>query len=324
VKSIKASYLWCHPNIKEYIIPKLIQSYFNIKIEWSDPHKCDLLFLGNFKKYKKFKNYFTNLFSNSFFEKKILECERKIFFRKNKPINIFYNVENERINHDIYDYAIGSDFNYSGNDNYLRIPTWKNYIDWSHLDLKMSSINSLNAKRFGQHYKLEEMLKPQGDFFLNKKKEICCFFSHILEPRKSFIKIFQKHFNLMCYGKFFDNSIKNHNDSGFEKIKILQNYFANFCPENEMYPGWYTEKIPDAFLGKTLPITWCDQNVKNDFNEKSFINLNNYKIEEIGNLIDELNSLEFIKKFTKEPLLIKNLSLDTEINFTKKILKNFI
>ena len=30
----------------------------------------------------------------------------------------------------------------------------------------------------------------------------------------------------------------------------MEDFTINYCPENEIFPGWYTEKIPDAFLGK--------------------------------------------------------------------------
>ena len=45
------------------------------------------------------------------------------------------------------------------------------------------------------------------------------------------------------------------------------------CPENGLYPGYYTEKIPEAFYSGCLPITWADENIVADFNSRAFLNL---------------------------------------------------
>jgi len=40
-----------------------------------------------------------------------------------------------------------------------------------------------------------------------------------------------------------------------------------------MYPGYCTEKIPEAFMADCLPITWADSNVAVDFNPDAMVNL---------------------------------------------------
>ena len=103
----------------------------------------------------------------------------------------------------------------------------------------------------------------------------------------------------------------------------MKNYLINFCPENELYPGWYTEKVPDAFLAGNISLTWADQNIRTDFNKKSFINLNDYRIDELDSLFKEFRSSDFISKFFKEPLLLDSININQEIEFCKTILKNF-
>tara|TARA_B100000242_G_C42902900_1_gene418731 strand:+ start:164 stop:478 length:315 start_codon:yes stop_codon:yes gene_type:complete len=104
----------------------------------------------------------------------------------------------------------------------------------------------------------------------------------------------------------------------------MEDFTINYCPENEIFPGWYTEKIPDAFLGKNIPLTWADTNISNDFNNNCFINLNSFNSDELDNLFTELQSNEYLSKFLKEPLLIKNINLEKEIKFCETILKKFI
>jgi hypothetical protein len=43
--------------------------------------------------------------------------------------------------------------------------------------------------------------------------------------------------------------------------------------ENSSYPGYCTEKLMDSFLAGSLPLYWGDIKVKEDWNEKAFINV---------------------------------------------------
>jgi hypothetical protein len=124
------------------------------------------------------------------------------------------------------------------------------------------------------------------------------------------------------YGPFFNKNIKNHNLSNFLKIDILKKYAFNLCPHNSIYPGYYEEKVPESFLGGCLPITWSDENIKFDFNEKSFVNLNNYIAGGFKNIIEMLKDGNYLKKFTDQPLLLKEPNLETEKLFLDKIIKN--
>jgi hypothetical protein len=99
------------------------------------------------------------------------------------------------------------------------------------------------------------------------------------------------------------------------------NYAFNLCPENSLFPGYYTEKIPEAFLGNSLPLTWADSNVYEDFNKKSFINLLEHTKDNFTEIFELIKEDSYLKKFTNEPLLIKKPNLDNEINFVRKILE---
>jgi len=325
MKKLKISSIWSHGDVKYSLFTLIIKNYFNIQIEWTSPRKCDLLILGPYnihKFYKKLLNKFI-LNKSNYLKLMFDDFEKEIIFRKNKPITLFYCGENERANQIESDYQISSDFNILEKKNYLRIPPWKEYIDWSHIGLKKPK-DVLNARRFGSHYRIYDLVNPQGVEFLSKTKKICCFFTLLNEPRKTFINLLNKEFVVDGFGPAFNKNISNHNSSNFFKKDILKNYFANFCPENSMYPGYYTEKIIDAFVGKTLPISWSDENVKYDFNPKSFINLSNFYPNKMDILLKTLKDDNLLLKFSKEPLLLSEPNLDSEINFVKKIINNFI
>jgi hypothetical protein len=323
MKKIKISKIFANDNFEYLLIPRILESYFDVKLEWTSPAKCELLIIGSYKKYEKFFRLFYTLINSNL--KSIFDEFRKgLLFSKNKPVTILYLTEDERPFLTVADFRIGSDYNYSNNEKYIRIPVWKEYIDWSNLKLKKIPIDCLNAKRFGMHYDINELIKPQGLDLLSKQKKICSFFSHLNPPRKELINLINNVFEVSGFGVAFDKRIPDHNNSNFFKKDILNNYFANFCPENSIFPGWYTEKVLDSFLGKSLPITWADQNISKEFNSNSFINLNNYSVQDILDVLQNLKSEDFLLNFTKEPILLEKPNLNKEIEFTKKIIKNFL
>jgi len=236
--------------------------------------------------------------------------------RKYKPLRIFLSNENIHKNLPKYDYSFHHDIGIV-NNNHFRFPIWKDHIDWSHEGIKREF--TLTAKRFGAFWKLEDLLRPQGVNFI-KKKNICLVTSHMTEPKLSIYLKFKEYFQVDGYGSYFDKKIKNHNSSNFSIRDILQNYAFNLCPENSLFPGYYNERVPNAFLANTLPITWADQNIDLDFNSKAFINLidhasNNY--DDICNLLKDDN---YLLNYSKEPLLLKKPNLDKERVFVQKIL----
>jgi len=217
------------------------------------------------------------------------------------------------------DFYITMDFG-NTNPNHLRIPVWKEYIDWT--DCGIIRENTEHSLRFGEFYNLKKLKEPQGFDFLKKPRKIALFSSHLNEPRSSMYRAFKNHFSIDGFGPYFNKKIKNHNESFFFKKNILENYAFNLCPHDSIYPGYYGEKIPDAFLAKSLPISWADKNINKDFNEKSFINLNDYMSDEHSykEIIELMKDDNFLKKYTQEPLIINNIDLAKEINFAKKII----
>jgi len=318
MKKIKISFLFNY-DMRNTLILELIKLVSKKEIEIVPISQCDLLIFGPYDTYS-IKRKLINLIKrkinkiDTFFP----NIDFYLLKRKIKPIKLFHTLENYYPTINIkYDFAITSYLGI-GNQNHLRFPSWKEHIDWSPLKI----INKLaeGTKRFGSFYNIKDLMKPQGNEFLTKERKICLITSHLNEPRRSMYESLSKKFVVDGYGPYFDKKISNHNFSNFTKKDILNKYAFNLCPENNLYPGYYSEKIPDAFLGKCLPISWADNNVNYDFNDKSFVNLLNHtkdNYEEISNLLKDDN---FLKKYTDQPLFLKEPSLDEEIKFITKVI----
>lgn len=59
---------------------------------------------------------------------------------------------------------------------------------------------------------------------------------------------------------------------GYEpKLEFLRRYKFHIAFENRDLPGLTSEKLPDAFAARTVPIFWGDITVKDQFNREAFI-----------------------------------------------------
>ena len=324
MKTLKVSFFAVHniTDIQNSVFFHLLKNKSKREIEIVSKEKADILIIGPYDSI----NY-KRIVLNKLLEKKTFNDILKhfpnldiySFSRKYKPLRIFLSNENIHQNLPKYDYSFHHDIGIV-NNNHFRFPIWKDHIDWSHEGIKREF--TLTAKRFGTFWKLDELLRPQGANFINKKN-ICLITSHMTEPKLSIYLKFKEYFQVDGYGSYFNKKIKNHNSSSFLIRDILQNYAFNLCPENSLYPGYYNERVPNAFLAKTLPITWADQNINLDFNAKAFINLidhanNNY--DDICNLLKDDN---YLLNYSKEPLLLKKPNLDQERVFIQRILSCF-
>ncbi|MFT4261024.1 MAG: glycosyltransferase family 10 domain-containing protein [Candidatus Woesearchaeota archaeon] len=167
--------------------------------------------------------------------------------------------------------------------------------------------------RFRSHYKT--LLKKQKVNHIPKK--FCAFI--VSNPsnieRLQFYQKLSKYKKVDSFGKIF----KNKNFKVIKEIqylsnpKIYKNYKFVICFENSYADEYITEKLPNAMLGGAIPIYKGANNADHYFNNKSFINYNDYKsfdkmIEKIIELDkDDEKYLEFINREWITPQNKKNI-----------------
>jgi len=323
MKKIKIASLWnSNIDLENLLIVNLIKILSKKDIEFVPIIDCDILIFGPYEQQSIFSTVKRRILNKILNNKKINQTfpNLDIYFlnRKIKPIRIFFSGENYQFPNVKFDFSISSNLGIN-RDTHLRYPVWKEYIDWSKEGVTRKLDNF--AKRFETYYNIEELITPQEDNFMRKPRNLCIISSHLNEPRKSIYSKFSEEFQVDGYGPSFNQKIKDHHSNPIKKKDILKNYAFNLCPENSLYPGYYTEKIPEAFLGNCLPISWTDNNVDYDFNKKAFINLLDYTKDNFSEIMQLLKDDNYLKRFTNEPLLLKKPNLDKEINFVNKIIK---
>jgi Glycosyltransferase family 10 (fucosyltransferase) C-term/Alpha-(1,3)-fucosyltransferase FucT N-terminal domain len=230
-----------------------------------------------------------------------------------QAVTLFQTGENLRHDHVAADFAISFDLAIAGN-RHLRLPYWMEQLDWTHEGV----VGTRNA-RFGQLLDIRRLMQPLGNAFLSRPRKAAFFSSHLREPRHTLYAALQALVKVDGFGSQFDATIAHHSASSIEKMNILRDYAFNLCPENSMYPGYYTEKIPEAFHAECLPIGWVDSNVKADFNPDAFINLAPMTQSGFCELASLLQNDVALQQYAAQPLLTQTPSLDALKTFLLEI-----
>jgi hypothetical protein len=312
LKSIKIATLGVAKDFQASLIPAIIRSLGYSPI-WSAPSNCELLIYGPFFEEKKKRNWVPKPLRPLFKAETKSSQDQKVS-RANKPLSLLITGENVRHDFQNCDYSISFDLGIS-NPHHFRMPYWMEMIDWS-----AEGITGNQNPRFGRLLNLDRLCSPLGETFLSRPHKAAIFASHLREPRGTLLEAVKKQIEVVEFGRSFNPQIKNHSESGLIKFDELQNFAFNLCPENGMHPGYYTEKIPEAFMAGCLPITWADENVKIDFNPHALINLAPMSASSFSELAEILDSKSILASFAEQPLLLQQPSIEPLKKFIREIL----
>ena len=312
MKTLRVSLVGAPHDYKQGLLPIVIHD-LGYHIQWVKSSECDLQIRGPFfhqieKRYRWLPKPVRPVASKIEFA-----LNKGLRSRANTPLILFHTAEN--IRHDAVeaDYSISFDLSVQSN-RHFRFPYWMEMIDWSH-----EGIVGNRNPRFGRLLSVSRLMQPLGNGFLTRPKKAAIFSSHLREPRKTLVGFVQNLIPLNGFGPYFDTNILDHHNSGLTKIDILQNYAFNLCPENGLYPGYYTEKTPEAFVAGCLPLTWADTNICADFNPEAFVNLEPMTWQDFSPLMDILNSPFQLEAFADQPLLLNTPSIEPVRDFLREI-----
>jgi hypothetical protein len=297
------------------LVPLAIKN-LGYQIDWVAPHRADLVVYGSFYDLNASRLRWLPKSWRQGATAAVDAMEKQLAKRRIPPLTLFHTGENLRHDHIKADYSISHDLNISSHAHF-RLPYWMEMVDWSHEGL-MGNINP----RYGQLLNLERLQSPLGNQFLTREQKGILLSSHLREPRASALSALQKLIPVDGFGPYFDKKIKDHHSRNFLKKNILANYAYNLCPENGLYPGYVTEKIPEAFTASCLPITYVDKSVEVDFNPKAFINLALMAESTYDELKEILQSKTCIEAYASQPLITQRPSLEQLRSLLKNIVSN--
>jgi len=312
MKKLRVATLGTPADYSQSLIPIIIRD-LGYDILWTSQSDAELIIYGPF--YKKEKEYrYIPKPLRLIAGKLATHITSKKRLKSFEQVSLFQTAENKRYDFIETDYSLS--FDLTDNSNHFRFPYWMELVDWS----KEGIIGNVNS-RFGRLLSISKMMQPLGKHFLERPMKAALITSHLGEPRKTLYTALSKIIPVDGYGPHFNEHIKDHHRSGFEKFKILQNYAFNLCPENSSYPGYYTEKIPEAFLSGCLPLAYANPNIAIDFNPSAMINLEPMAWNFFERLGELLHSKSQLLCFAEQPLLLREPSIEPLKIFINKIVK---
>jgi hypothetical protein len=219
-------------------------------------------------------------------------------FDNSSTKKIFYTGENINPNFDNCDAALS--FNPSTENNF-RLPLWVLFLNWFHVPY---------SKNRDQSYLLNIEKLTSSNKILKPNKKFCSFIASKPEgKRMEFFDKLNAFEEVSSAGRLFNNtkSIKGRGDQKW-KMKYLKKYKFNLALENSSTPGYVTEKILHSMYANSIPIYWGAPDVALDFNEKSFIDINNYNNDEdaVQDILDIYSNKQRYLEILSEPWFKNN------------------
>lgn len=293
---------WSGFDEKNNLITNILNELFNSKILITSPKKADICFIT------------------------VCGKQHKKVIRKYKEKSILFLGENIRPNKYPIPFSLTSDFNSYGGTN-MRLPLWYFEIDWYETNIGLIKIGDIEKRL------INKGLYTSDDFA--KRKDCITIFNNPEGARMDMLRELQKVMYVETFGNLFKNPLGPRMNNSLinkffpvysdykSKIEKMANYKFNFCPENSLFPGYYTEKCFHAKISGCIPIYFADFHVHNDFRKESFINMYDYlKFEDLSKHILEIkNDYSYLAKLANEPLLDAIPSLDPIKNFLFKSIK---
>jgi alpha(1,3/1,4) fucosyltransferase len=136
--------------------------------------------------------------------------------------------------------------------------------------------------------------KNEGEPLLAEKTKFCCFFTSYgnrkTRVRIEFFHRLSRYKQVDSAGKYLNNIGRSVPFDEAAKLGFLRPYKFYMAFENEIYPGYTTEKIMEAMAARCIPIYWGNPDVARDFNPKSFLNYHDFPSEEA--LIDRIIEID--------------------------------
>lgn len=225
--------------------------------------------------------------------------------RKSAKKNIWYTGENERPPQGAWDGYLTFDTNLL-KDRCVYFPLW--FLTSTDLfkSTKKSywggEVPTINELMEGRKYKPE------------KKKFAASFIGKSYSMRLHAIETLSQINSVDIFGESVRHQIKI-------PAKVAKKYRFIMCFENDIYPGYVTEKPIEAYIGNAIPL-YYGLDTLNYLNSNAMINLIHYNnLLEWKNYINELEkSASLYKKVFEEPILTKKPSLDSALMLIRRVL----
>jgi hypothetical protein len=120
---------------------------------------------------------------------------------------------------------------------------------------------------------------------LHRSKNVCVFSTNKEPNRVNLINMVKTVMPVETYGKAYDRFVTS-------KLETSANYGFQICNENDLYPGYVTEKLQEAWTAGNIPI-WSGLFPRDStFNEEAIIDVTGRTSDEITYLLSNMSPEE--------------------------------
>jgi hypothetical protein len=228
---------------------------------------------------------------------------------KKAKINIFYTGENERPPFGPWDAYLSFDLDsYSGKNAYL--PLW--WFTCTDLD------GDRIAPYLGRELSLAELLSKRKVSLKGRTRFCVAFVGKAYPFRLNALARLSDYKAVDIYGSIARKNIEN-------KFEASQKYRFVFCFENDLYPGYVTEKVLEAWGTGAIPLYW-GSDPAGYINPKAIINLNEFiSFDAFMTYVKKVDTDPILwKRIAEQPILLKAPQLDDVNKVLTKALKSLI
>jgi hypothetical protein len=153
-------------------------------------------------------------------------------------------------------------------------------------------------------------LTQEREISLGRSKDFAVVASNPEQVRGHFIRNLQKVENVEIFGKL-GRQISN-------KDEILKQFNFNICFENDLYPGYVTEKAIEAYLSGCIPV-WRGNDSGEFFNKDAVIDVTNLSVIDAVREVQRISKdPELMTRMRTAPLLRKTIDLEKIIADLRK------
>jgi hypothetical protein len=221
--------------------------------------------------------------------------------KKNAKVVIWYTGENIRFPRGVFDLTLSYDQTDFAATNFY-FPVWYLKMDWfKNLDPDLGL------------YDLDSFLSHRD--LGSRPHKACAFSSSKESSRMSLYKTVESVMALDKYGSGWNRWVNN-------KHQVAQAYGFQVCPENDLYPGYVTEKLFDAYSSGNIPI-WRGLDSTSVINQSAVLDLT---LLSVGESIEKLRGLSEADTIfmRNQPLLTTRPSIQPVIAKLTEILSRAI
>lgn len=267
----------------------------------------DLEFVSVFpNRYKLLAEKFSHFRTRSFavLDPNLKNTSENIEFRTKAFYRIWFTGENIRPplqNNHINSFLSYDQDPFGGRNIYF--PLWLLNLDWFS--------ENIPETRTGLHLSAPELMNNRENIQIPEKLA-CAFIANRHPFRFEFLSKFEKYGQVDIFGKSVGRPVKH-------KVEVAKNYKYVVCFENDLYPGYVTEKLLDAYACGSIPIYWGDLGQDIYFNRNSFFNLKDFV--SMDHLIENVLDSNYDQMY-QEPLFQRMPSLDSFSQLMQTLLTN--